>query len=89
MFTSNERVIRDGYLVAFAGEVMSDEEAAARGLTETAESKPAKPKPAKPSTSKPRTKREAAETPAEDPAEEPAEEPAENTSEESKETEAE
>lgn len=32
MFTSKERVIRNGYLIAFEGEVMSDEEAAARGL---------------------------------------------------------
>lgn len=41
MFTSEKRVIRDGYLVAFAGETMSDEEAAARGLlTHEAEDKP-------------------------------------------------
>ena len=32
MFTSKRRVIRDGFLVAFEGEVMSDEEAAKRGL---------------------------------------------------------
>lgn len=32
MHTSKERVIRDGYLIAFEGEVMSDEEAAKRGL---------------------------------------------------------
>ena len=32
MFTSNKRVIRNGYLVAFEGEVMSDEEAERRGL---------------------------------------------------------
>lgn len=32
MYTSKERVIRDGYLIAFDGEVMSDEEAAKRGL---------------------------------------------------------
>lgn len=32
MYTSKERVIRDGYLIAFEGEVMSDEEAAKRGL---------------------------------------------------------
>lgn len=49
MFTSNKRVIRDGYLVAFEGEVMSDEEAAKRGLLD--EEKPKskatrrKPKP--------------------------------------------
>lgn len=51
MFTSNKRVIRDGYLVAFEGEVMSDEEAAKRGLLEEEKPKPkatlskAKPKP--------------------------------------------
>ena len=32
MFTSKKRVIRNGFLVAFEGEVMSDEETAARGL---------------------------------------------------------
>lgn len=32
MYTSNERVIRDGHLIAFDGEVMSDEEAERRGL---------------------------------------------------------
>ena len=32
MYTSENRVIRDGYLIAFEGEVMSDEEAAKRGL---------------------------------------------------------
>lgn len=32
MFTSTERVERDGRLVAFEGETMTDEEAAARGL---------------------------------------------------------
>lgn len=32
MYTSKERVIRDGYLIAFEGEVMSDEEATKRGL---------------------------------------------------------
>lgn len=40
MYTSKERVIRDGYLVAFEGEVMSDEEAAARGLLASEEEKP-------------------------------------------------
>lgn len=54
MFTSKKRVIRDGYLIAFEGEVMSDEEAAARGLLDPEpEEKPkakttrrkAKPKP--------------------------------------------
>ena len=34
MFVSKERVIRNGYLVAFEGEEMSDEEAKARGLVE-------------------------------------------------------
>lgn len=33
MFTSDKRVVRDGRLIAFEGEVMSDEEAEARGLT--------------------------------------------------------
>lgn len=32
MFVCKERVIRNGRLVAFEGEVMTDEEAAARGL---------------------------------------------------------
>lgn len=54
MFTSKKRVIRDGYLIAFEGEVMSDEEAVARGLLDPEpEEKPkakttrrkAKPKP--------------------------------------------
>ncbi|MBS4873950.1 MAG: hypothetical protein KHZ79_06220 [Atopobium minutum] len=45
MFTSDKRVIRDGVLVAFAGEVMSDEEAALRGLL--ADEKPKKDKPKK------------------------------------------
>lgn len=40
MYTSKERVIRDGYLIAFEGEVMSDEEAAARGLPVSEEDKP-------------------------------------------------
>lgn len=33
MFTCKERVIRDGKLVCFAGQVMSEEEAEALGLT--------------------------------------------------------
>lgn len=37
MFVSKERVIRDGRLVAFEGEEMTDEEAAARGLAHSAE----------------------------------------------------
>lgn len=32
MYTSHERVERDGFLVAYEGEVMSDEEATRRGL---------------------------------------------------------
>lgn len=32
MFVSKERVTRDGYLIAYEGEEMSDEEAALRGL---------------------------------------------------------
>ncbi len=32
MYTSEERVVRDGVLVAFDGEVMTDEEAGRRGL---------------------------------------------------------
>lgn len=39
MYTSKKRVIRDGYLIAFEGEVMTDDEAVARGLVET-EKKP-------------------------------------------------
>lgn len=33
MYTCPERVERDGYLIAFEGEVMSEEEARLRGLT--------------------------------------------------------
>lgn len=32
MFVSKKRVIRNGYLIAFEGEEMSDEEALERGL---------------------------------------------------------
>lgn len=32
MFVSKERVTRDGYLIAYEGEEMSEEEAALRGL---------------------------------------------------------
>ena len=32
MFICKERVVRDGHLVAFEGEEMTDEEAKARGL---------------------------------------------------------
>ena len=35
MYTSPERVTRDGYLVAYAGEVMTEAEAARRGLLKT------------------------------------------------------
>ncbi|OFK22927.1 hypothetical protein [Olsenella sp. HMSC062G07] len=52
MYTSNERVIRNGHLIAFEGEVMPDEEAARRGLSselpageEPAGEKPAAEKP--------------------------------------------
>lgn len=62
MYTSKERVIRDGYLVAFEGEVMSDEDAAARGLLVPEEDKPKR----KASRRKTKTKAE----PAEDEAEE-------------------
>lgn len=37
MFVCNQRVVRDGHLVAFEGEEMTDEEAAARGLTSAPE----------------------------------------------------
>ena len=37
MYTAPERIERDGYLVAFEGEVMSEEEAARRGLLGPAE----------------------------------------------------
>jgi|GEM_PF-3172171 len=35
MYTSGERVVRDGRLVAFEGEEMTDQEAEARGLAAT------------------------------------------------------
>lgn len=40
MYTSTERVIRDGVLVAFEGEVMTDEEASSRGLVGAADVSP-------------------------------------------------
>ncbi len=43
MYTSEKRVIKDGYLVAFEGEVMSDEDAVARGLVNPTKAEP-KPK---------------------------------------------
>lgn len=58
MYTSENRVIRDGYLIAFEGEVMSDEEAAKRGLT--ASEPEDKPK-AKSTRRKPKPKAEPAE----------------------------
>ena len=39
MFVSKKRVIRDGYLIAFEGEEMSDEEALERGLVKDDKSK--------------------------------------------------
>lgn len=48
MFTSHERVVRNGYLIAFAGEVMSDEEAARRGLLDHPDEKREQPKAAAP-----------------------------------------
>lgn len=47
MFTSQERVVRDGYLIAYEGEEMSDEEAEARGLVDD------KPKPKRTTRKKP------------------------------------
>lgn len=44
MYTSKERVVRDGYLVAYAGEEMTDDEARARGLIDEAKPKRAKRK---------------------------------------------
>ena len=61
MYTSKERVIRDGYLIAFEGEVMSDEEAAARGLLVSEEDKPKR----KTNRRKPKPKAEPAEDEAE------------------------
>ena len=40
MFTCEERVERDGHLIAFEGEVMTDEEAAKRGLAPAPEKEP-------------------------------------------------
>ena len=44
MFTSKKRVIRNGFLVAFEGEVMSVEEAAKRGLLDPEPDEKPKPK---------------------------------------------
>ena len=56
MFISDKRVIRDGYLVAFAGEEMTEEEAKARGLIDD------KPKPKRTTRKKKALKDEAPET---------------------------
>lgn len=40
MFTATKRYIKDGRLIAFEGETMTDDEAAARGILD-------KPKPAR------------------------------------------
>lgn len=37
VYTAAERVVRDGVLIAYEGEVMTGEEAEARGLIEAAE----------------------------------------------------
>jgi hypothetical protein len=42
MFVCKERVTRDGYLVAFEGQQMTEEEARAKGLLPEHEKKPAK-----------------------------------------------
>ena len=42
MYISPERVERGGFLVAYAGEVMSKEEAVKRGLLAEADKKPAR-----------------------------------------------
>ena len=54
MYTCNERVERDGYLIAFEGEVMSEEEARRRGLIkdETAPEAPEDKTPEAPELSK-------------------------------------
>lgn len=44
MFVCNERVVRDGRLVAFEGEEMTEEEAAARGLASSVQPEPEEPK---------------------------------------------
>ena len=43
MFVCKERVVRDGHLIAFEGEEMTEEEAAARGLAASAEPEPEEP----------------------------------------------
>lgn len=66
MYTSGKRVVRDGRLVAFEGEEMTDQEAEARGLTATgdaeepertdAEDEPEGPAEAMPKQARPRRK---------------------------------
>ena len=51
VFTAEERVVRDGVLIAFAGEVMTNEEAAERGLVTNEPERKPEPK-AKTTTSK-------------------------------------
>jgi len=41
MYTNRERIVRDGRLIAFEGEEMTDQEADARGLTVTGDAKKA------------------------------------------------
>lgn len=65
MFTSKKRVIRDGYLIAFEGEVMSDEEAAARGLLDPEPEEKLKAKPTR-RKAKPKPKPEPVEDEGED-----------------------
>ncbi|WP_225748997.1 MULTISPECIES: hypothetical protein [unclassified Paraeggerthella] len=40
VYTAEERVVRDGVLIAFEGEVMTNEEAEARGLIAAVEEEP-------------------------------------------------
>lgn len=65
MFTSKKRVIRNGFLVAFEGEVMSDEEAAARGLLDPEPEEKLKAKPTR-RKAKPKPKPEPVEDEGED-----------------------
>ena len=55
MYVSDKRVVRDGYLVAFEGETMTEDEARGRGLLGTQQAKPA----AKRSVKKPAPKKAA------------------------------
>lgn len=65
MFTSKKRVIRNGFLVAFEGEVMSDEEAAKRGLLDPEPEEKLKAKPTR-RKAKPKPKPEPVEDEGED-----------------------